>query len=94
MGRGEVLQLVDEEVAVVGLHGAPQLAVVQQRLERAEDLLVEVDHAPAAQRVAVRLEGGGQAGDVVEAVLDLLRVAQPEADRATGRRGRARSDRC
>ena len=46
MGRGEVLQLVDEEMAVIGLHGAPQRAVVQQRLERAEDLLVEVDQLP------------------------------------------------
>ena len=48
VGGREVLQLVDEEVAVVGLHGAPQLAVAQQRLERAEHLLVEVDGARAA----------------------------------------------
>ena len=60
MGGGEVLQLVHEEVAVVGLHGPSQLAVAQQRLERAEDLLVEVDGPAAPQRVAVGLVGRGQ----------------------------------
>ena len=94
VGGREVLQLVDEEVAVVGLHRPPQLAVVEQRLERAEDLLVEVDGAPPAERLAVGLVGVGQAGDVVERVLHLLRVAQPEPDQRQAVEVRARSGRC
>ena len=74
MGGREVLELVDEDVAVLGLHRAAQLAVLEERLERAEDLLVVVDDAPAAELVAVGLVGGGQTGDVVEGVLHLLRV--------------------
>ena len=75
VGGREVLELVDEEVAVVGLHGPAQLAVPQQGLDGAEDLLVEVDRAPPAQLVAVRLVGRGEARHVVERVLHLLRVA-------------------
>ena len=74
VGGREVLELVDEDVAVLGLHGAAQLAVLEQRLERAEDLLVVVDDALAAELVAVGLVGGRQPGDVVERVLHLLRA--------------------
>ena len=49
VGGREVLQLVDEEVAVVGLHGPAQIAVAQERLDGAEDLLVEVDDAAPAR---------------------------------------------
>jgi hypothetical protein len=80
VGRCEVLELVDEEVPVVGLHRATQLAISEQCFERAEHLLVEVDRPSLAQRLAVRLIGGREPGDVVEGVLHLLRIAQAEAD--------------
>ena len=79
MGGREVLELVDEDVAVLGLHRAAQLAVLEERLQRAEDLLVVVDDALATELVAVGLVGGRQPGDVVEGVLHLLRAAQARA---------------
>ena len=77
----EVLELVDEHVAVPGLHPAPELAVGEQHLDRAVDLIVEVDRAPLRERGAVRTERLGEAGHVVALGLDLLRVAQAEPDR-------------
>ena len=57
-----------------------QLAVAQQELDGAVHLLVEVDDSRGRQLPPVRIEGGGQAGDVVPLGLHLLRIAQPEAD--------------
>ena len=52
----------------------------KQRLQRTEDLLVVVDDALPAQRVAVGLVGRRQSADVVEGVLHLLRTPKPEPD--------------
>ena len=49
MGGREVLELVDQQVAVGGLHPAPEGPVGEQRLDRRVDLLVEVDDALAPQ---------------------------------------------
>ena len=46
VGRREVLELVDQEVAAAGLGPAPEVAVGQEQLDGAVDLLVEVDRAP------------------------------------------------
>ena len=78
MGRGQVLELVDEQVAVLGLNPAPERAVAQQRLERAVDLLVEVDRAEAGKALPVGVEAGGEPGDVVAHLLDLLGRDEPE----------------
>ena len=45
VGRGEVLELVDEQVAAGALQLAAERAVAEQRLDRGVDLLVEVDGA-------------------------------------------------
>ena len=45
VGRREVLELVDEQVAAAGLRPPPAVAVAQQELDGAVDLLVEVDDA-------------------------------------------------
>ncbi len=82
MGGGKVLELVDEQVTVRGLHPTALGPVLQQALDRAVDLLVEVDRPGAGQGLAVRPEGGGQAGHVVTFGLDLLRVAEAEPDGA------------
>ena len=79
VGRRQVLQLVDEQVAAPGLRLPPPLAVAQQELDGAVHLLVEVDGSGCRQPPAVRIERGGQAGDVVPLGLHLLRIAQPEA---------------
>ena len=79
MGGRQVLELVDEHVPVLALDPAPEGAVAQQRLHAAVDLLVEVDRAPRAQRLAVGLETVGQARHVVAGVLDLGGVLEPEA---------------
>ena len=53
---------------------------MQQHLDRAVDLLVEVDGAARRERVAVRAERLGEAGHVVALGFDLLRIAQAEPD--------------
>ena len=94
VGRGEVLELVDEEVAVLGLHGSAQRTVAQEGLDGAEDLLVEVDGAPPAQLLTVGPVRRGEAGHVVELGLDLLRPTQAQPDeREPIQVGRER-DRC
>ena len=45
MGRGEVLELVDEQVPAARLGAPPGVGVAQQDLDGAVDLLVEVDGA-------------------------------------------------
>ena len=80
VGRGEVLELVDEEVAAPGLGPPAEVAVGQEQLDGGVDLLVEVDRAPVGEGLAEGGEGLGQAGDVVAGVLDRHGVAQAEAD--------------
>ncbi len=77
---GEVLELVDQHMAVVGLHRAAQRAIAEQRLQRAEHLLVEVDGPTALELGAVARVRRGQAGHVVERRLDRGRIPEPQAD--------------
>ena len=51
MGRREVLELVDEEVAAGALHRAAERPVGEQHLDGGVDLLVEVDGAALGQPV-------------------------------------------
>ncbi len=52
VGRREVLELVDEQVAARALDRAAERPVGQQHLDGAVDLLVEVDRAAAGQLLA------------------------------------------
>ena len=52
VGRREVLELVDEEVAARALHRAAERAVGEQHLDGAVDLLVEVDGAAPGELLA------------------------------------------
>ncbi len=79
--RGEVLELVDQQVTAPALEGAPELAVSQQRLDGAVDLLVEVDHAPIRQGLSVRVEDRREPVDIVSLGLDLIGRPQAQAHR-------------
>ena len=81
VGRREVLELVDEEVPAASLHLGTERAVGEHRLDGRVDLLVEVDDATVAQGRAEAGEQLAEPVDVVARRLDLLRVAQSEADR-------------
>ncbi len=81
VGRGEVLELVDEHVAAGALQLAAERAVAEQRLDRGVDLLVEVDGAALGQGGAVGGEQRGEAGHVVAPGLHLVGIVQAEADR-------------
>ncbi len=72
MGRGQVLELVDQQMPVLGLERTAQRAVAEEGLQGQVDLLVEVDHSTGAQRGTVGDEGIGQTGHVAELRLDLL----------------------
>ena len=82
MGGREVLELVDEQVAAAPLHRGAERAVGENRLDRRVDLLVEVDDTAVAEGGAEAGEQLGESVDVVPRCLDLVRVAQPEADAA------------
>ena len=94
VGRREVLQLVDQQVAAAGLGPAAVLAVAQEELDRGVDLLVEVDgaHGGAAARGTGRRRRPGRG----------RRPARPRprpgragrAARARAPRGRGRAGRC
>ena len=79
--RGEVLELVDEQVPARALHVASEHPVGEQRLDGAVHLLVEVDRAALGQRGAVGGEQLHQPRDVVARRFDLVGVAQSEAHR-------------
>ena len=81
VGRREILQLVHQQVPAPGLRATAQLPVLQEQLDGAVDLLVEVDGAAGRQPLPERAERGGQAGHVVPLVLHLERVPQAEPDR-------------
>ena len=78
--RGEVLELVDQQVPARALHRAAELAVGEQRLDGGVDLLVEVDGAALGEPAAVRREQLGQPRDVVARGLDVVGVGETEAD--------------
>ena len=82
VGRGEVLELVDQQVPAALLHRPAERTVGEQHLDGPVDLLVEVDRAPVGQGPAVGVEQVGQPVDVVARRLDLGRFAQAEPDRA------------
>ena len=79
VGRGEVLELVDQQVPVAGLLAAAELAVGQQQFDGVDDLFVEVEDVVAPQAGAVRLDRAGEAG-CVGLELDLVGIAQTEPD--------------
>ncbi len=81
VGRREILELVDEHVPAAPLHLGAERAVGEDRLDGGVDLLVEVDDATVAERAAESWEQLAEAVDVVAGALDLVGVAQPEADR-------------
>ena len=75
VGGGQVLQLVDQQVAVLGLAVAAELSVAEQQLDGPVDLLVVVDHLSAAHLGPVRIERRRQALGAVELGFDLGRIA-------------------
>ena len=83
MGRGEVLELVDEHDAARPLRRRPGVGLAEEDLDRPVDLVVEVDGALTFELGAVLRPHVGQPVDVAAVPpLDLERVDQPEADRA------------
>ncbi len=66
------------------LEPPPELAVSQERLDGAVDLVVEVDRTSLGQVGAVGAEQLGQAVDVVPGRFDVGRVGEAQADRAEG----------
>ncbi len=76
----EILELIDQEMAVKFLDAAPEVAVPHERLDRAVDLFVEVDRVTSPQFLAVGFEGAGQARNVVDLILDFFRMTKPEPD--------------
>ena len=80
MRRRQVLELVDQQVAVPRLLGPPERTVAQQQLDREQHLLVEVDDAAAFELGAKAREGLGQPGHVAPLVLDGERGPEAEAD--------------
>ena len=94
VGRREVLELVDEQVAARPLHRAAERPVGEQRLDGGVDLLVEVDGAALGELATVRREQLGEAGDVVARRLDVLGVASARGGSPSAPRRTGRSDRC
>jgi hypothetical protein len=84
VGRREVLELVDEEVTAPCLEAPPQVPVGQEGLDRAVDLLVEVDRPQRSQSAPERIEGACEAGHVVARRLHLVGVAEAEAHGGEG----------
>jgi hypothetical protein len=82
VGGREVLELVDQQMAALLLHPAPERTVDEQRLDGGVDLLVEVDRTPVGEVTAVGVEQLGESVDVVALGLDLTRVAKTESDGA------------
>ena len=81
MGRGEVLELVDQQVATGPLHRPPERTVGQQHLDGGVDLLVEVDRPALGEPGPEGGEHLGQPADVVPRALDDLGIGQPQPDR-------------
>ncbi len=82
MGRGEILELVDEHDLARPSGGSPSLGISAQDLDGAEDLLVEVEEAMAGQGLAVSRDDGGKVTDIAaELLLDHLRRPQAEPGR-------------
>ncbi len=75
VGRREVLELVDQEVAVAGLDPSAQAAVAEEGLDGRGDLLVEVDDAAPLELGPVGVDHVGQARDVAAVGLHLGRVS-------------------
>ena len=84
MGRVEVLELVDQEVAALGLRGRPRPGVGQQDLDGPVDLLVEIDRAGVGQRGAVAVESLGDARGVGHGLFDQIGGGEPEPDGGEG----------
>ena len=81
VGRREVLELVDEQVPAPSLHLGTERSVGEDRLDCSVDLFVEVDDTTVAEGAAESWEQLAETIDVVTRALDLVGVAQPEADR-------------
>ncbi len=79
IGRGEVLELIDDQVPASVLPVVPELGIGQQRLDGSVHLLVEVGLATAVQHLPVSVVDPGEVGDVVTKLLDVVRRAQPDA---------------
>ena len=80
---------------MLGLDAAAEGAVAEQRLERAVDLLVEVDRARAARAArGRRSKPSARPGTSSRDLLDLRGVGEAEPDRPSARRGRGRPGRC
>ncbi len=84
VGRVEILELVDEEVAARRLGCGTRLGIGQQDLEGPIDLLVEVDRTEVGQCGPVQRESLGDSGRVRHGLLDELRGGEPEPDGGKG----------
>ena len=84
VGRGQVLELVDQQVPVPRLLSPAERTVAQQQLDGEQHLLVEVDDATAFQLGPEAGERLGQPGDVAPLVLDRDGGPQAQADGGEG----------
>ena len=84
VGRGQVLEFVDQHPAAPGLGGRPGRRVGEQDLDGPVDLLVEVDLAPFGQRGAVAGEPVRHPGRVGIGLLGGLRGDQTQPDQGQG----------
>ena len=82
--RVEVLELVHQEEAALGLRHRPCRRIGQQDLDRPVDLLVEVDGARVREGGAVAVETLGDARRVGDGLFDQMRCGEAEPD---GRQG-------
>ena len=65
IGRGEVLEFVDEEVAATRLPPLPEGRVGEERLDGPVDLFAVVDASGVVEAPPVGVEGVGEPGHVV-----------------------------
>ena len=84
VGRGEVLELVDEHAPAPGLGRRSGVGIGQEDLDGPVDLLVEVDRSEVGQRRPVATEPVGDARCVGDRLLHGLRPIEPEPDGGKG----------
>ena len=80
MGRGEVLELVDEEVAKPCLCLAAKLTIGQETLNCPVNLLIKVDQLTFFQLTTEQTKRVGQSGHIVAFLFSVVRINEAHAD--------------